>query len=64
MLFGYSDSYSSIPDGSLSPLLTTSGVSSEDVFLTDGQYGSVVTDIWGGTMACPANEPRIDLHLG
>ena len=63
------DSWVSKPDGSSSPLLTLSGVSSKDVNPTGGHFGYVVmgsfflrsaeTLVFGG----PTQEPRTDVIL-
>jgi hypothetical protein len=51
--------------GSSSLLLTTSGVSSEDVALTAGQYGSVVTSPSGDPIASlrPEGQSLVDLSV-
>jgi len=50
-----------MPDGSSSRLLTTSGMSSKDVYATDGRYGYVVFKFdglfWGDTAFFPGSEP-------
>ena len=60
-----SDSRKSItPDGSSSRLLTTSGMSSKDVYATDGRYGYVFKFdglFWGDTVFFPGTDFLLSL---
>jgi hypothetical protein len=55
--------WSITPDGSSPRLLTTSGMSSKDVYATDGRYGYVLDFdglFWGDTVFFHRGEPRVD----